>query len=126
MGLGGASSHQALLDNPKSLVPTVKGGRRPLKADDLKRNTEELLQRFQSFLMEGNRLEMLLADSKLRDILVGWGILIDKFQLLSGQPTQIFGQSEHKSLDELSGALLKEVERRKQAKLGSVEATVVK
>lgn len=126
MGLGGDTALAELTKDPKALVANSRGKGRPLKAEDLKRNTEELLTRFQNFLIEGNRLETLLADSKLRDILVGWGILIDKFQLLSGQPTQIFGQSEHKSLDELSGALLKEVERRKQAKIGTVTATVQK
>lgn len=123
--LGSVASHKALLDEGGAVG---KRDKRPIKSEDLKRTTEEFITRFSDYLLAGNRLELLLADTKLRDVIVSWGILIDKFQLLSGQPTQIIGAQEHKKMDELGNALLAEMTRRQQAKAlaAQTEITVSK
>jgi hypothetical protein len=53
-----------------------------------------------------------IADAKLRDKMVAFGILVDKLQLLSGQPTQRLDISDRRKMDELIIALLAEAKRR--------------
>ena len=64
------------------------------------------------WLLEGERLEQMMAESRLKDVGVFAGIAMDKVLLLSGQPTQIVGQLEQKKMEELLPALLSEVKRR--------------
>jgi hypothetical protein len=100
-----------------------------------KRNSPEVLKdiwtkigaKWGEFLLKDGKLEELFEKATLKDMGVFGGITTEKILLLSGQPTQIFGHNEHQRMDDLAGALLKEVERRKQLKaLGVVEAQVVK
>ena len=53
-----------------------------------------------------------IKDAKLRDKMVAFGILIDKLQLLSGQPTQRLDISDRRKMDELMVMLFKEAKRR--------------
>jgi hypothetical protein len=64
------------------------------------------------WLHQGNRLEDMMAETKLRDIGVMLGIATEKVLLLEGQPTSIIGQAESKKLEDLIPALLLEVKRR--------------
>lgn len=58
------------------------------------------------------RLHNLLDESKLKDIGIMAGIATEKVLLMSGQPTQIIAEAQHKKIDELMPALLEEVKRR--------------
>jgi DNA-binding CsgD family transcriptional regulator len=53
-----------------------------------------------------------IADAKLRDKMVAFGILVDKLQLLSGQPTQRLDISDRRKMDEVVILLLAEAKRR--------------
>ncbi len=53
-----------------------------------------------------------IADAKLRDKTIAFGILIDKLQLLSGQPTQRLDISDRRKMDELMIMMFKEAKRR--------------
>jgi hypothetical protein len=78
------------------------------------------------WILEEGRLEKLFEKATLKDMAVFGGITTEKMLLLSGQPTQIYGHTENQKIDELGAALMKELERRKQLKLGVVEAQVAK
>jgi DNA-binding CsgD family transcriptional regulator len=53
-----------------------------------------------------------IADAKLRDKMVAFGILVDKLQLLSGQPTQRLDISDRRKMDELVIAMVAEAKCR--------------
>ena len=56
--------------------------------------------------------DLTFAASSLKELAVSLGILIEKRQLLQGQPTQIMSIEERKELDELIPALYEECKRR--------------
>lgn len=56
--------------------------------------------------------DYVMADAGFRDLSMGIGILIEKRQLLKGEPTQIISIEERKRLDELLPMLVKEALRR--------------
>jgi len=56
--------------------------------------------------------EYALSEAKFRDLTIGLGVLIDKKQLLSGEPTQILTIEERKNITELMPFLFKEAQRR--------------
>lgn len=80
--------------------------------DYLKDRWTSLSGRMMDWLNDGDRLETLMADTKLRDIGVMLGIATEKVLLLDGSPTQIIGQAEQKKLEDLLPALMMEVKRR--------------
>ena len=80
--------------------------------DYLKSRWTNLSGRIMDWLLEGERLEQMMAESRLKDVGVFAGIAMDKVLLLSGQPTQIVGQMEQKKMEELLPVLLSEVKRR--------------
>jgi hypothetical protein len=92
---------------PESSKPVPKYSR-----EYLKDNWNQLSGRIITWLTEGDRLEILLSESKIKDVGVFAGIALDKTLLLDGSPTQIIGHAEQKKLDELLPALLNEVKRR--------------
>ena len=55
---------------------------------------------------------VVLAQASFRDLTVGLGILIEKRQLLSGEPTQILSLDERKNLRDMLPVLMKEAKRR--------------
>lgn len=56
--------------------------------------------------------DFVLSGASFRDLTIGLGILIEKKQLLSGEPTQILTIEERKNLTQLMPALFQEVSRR--------------
>lgn len=94
---------------------SVGAGTKPFKKytrEDLKIGWSTLSGRVIDWLNEGNRLETMMAETKLRDLGVLLGIATEKVLLLEGSPTQIIGQAEQKKLEDLMPALLMEVKRR--------------
>lgn len=65
-----------------------------------------------TWLLEEDRLEKLMAESRLKDVGIMAGIATEKFLLMEGQPTQIMGQVEQKKLNDLLPAIMEEVKRR--------------
>ena len=86
--------------------------KRKYNKEELKTDVQYLSQRVTTWLLEGDRLERLMNESKLKDIMVTLGITTEKLLLLEGQPTQIISQQQHQKIDELLPALLTEIKRR--------------
>lgn len=86
--------------------------------DILKERWNTLSGRLMDYLLEKNpqtgldNLELLLRETKLKDIGILLGISTEKVLLMEGAPTSIIGHAEGKKLDELLPALLDEVKRR--------------
>lgn len=98
---------------------------RKYNKDYLKDRWTTLSGRMMDWLNEGDRLETLMAETKLRDLGVMLGIATEKVLLLEGQPTSIIGQAEHKKLEDLIPALMLEVQRRgAKAELTERKATI--
>lgn len=53
-----------------------------------------------------------MAASNARDLAVSFGIMVDKRQLLRGEPTMIIGMEERMKLNEVVPELIKELKRR--------------
>ena len=95
----------------------VMDKKREMKLEDLKSKTSNLLGRLTDWLEatdeHGNpRFEQMLADSKIKDIAVVFGILTEKFLLTQGQPTTIMAHQEQRTADELFNAVMQEAKRR--------------
>ena len=86
--------------------------KRKYTKEELKTDVQYLSQRVTIWLLEGDRLERLMSEPKLKDIMVTLGITTEKLLLLEGQPTQIISQQQHQKIDELMPALLLEIKRR--------------
>ena len=86
--------------------------KRKYNKEELKTDVQYLSQRVTTWLLEGDRLERLMNESKLKDIMITLGITTEKLLLLEGQPTQIISQQQHQKIDELLPALLTEIKRR--------------
>lgn len=80
--------------------------------EQLHTDTKHLTGRMMQWLQQGDRLEQLLAETKLKDVLIGLGILTDKMLLLDGQPTQIIGMAQQVKLDEVTKALATVMQQR--------------
>ena len=96
--------------NTATLLPVPP--KRKYNKEELKTDVQYLSQRVTTWLLEGDRLERLMNESKLKDIMVTLGITTEKLLLLEGQPTQIISQQQHQKIDELLPALLTEIKRR--------------
>ena len=88
-----------------------------MNLEDLKATTSGLLGRLTDWLAatdeNGNpRFEQMLAESKIKDVAVVFGILTEKFLLTQGQPTTIMAHQEYKSMDEMALAIEREIKRR--------------
>ena len=79
----------------------------------LKQAAQELSCRMTTWLLEGNRLEDMMASSKLKDLMIAYGITTEKLLLLEGQPTSIVGSQQQTKLDDLLPKLQEEIKRRK-------------
>lgn len=91
---------------------TSPGLSKKYNKDYLKDRWTSLSGRMMDWLNDGDRLETLMADTKLRDIGVMLGIATEKVLLLDGQPTQIIGQPQHQALDRLGLALKDALDKR--------------
>jgi hypothetical protein len=80
--------------------------------EELKAGVQRLSQRLMDYLLDGDRLERLMAETKLKDLGVLLGITTEKLLLLEGQPTSIISHDDHRKMDEVLPALLKEIQRR--------------
>lgn len=86
--------------------------------DHLKERWHTLSGRLMDYLLEKNpktgldNLELLLRETKLKDIGILLGISTEKVLLMAGQPTSIVGHEERQKLDELLPALMNEIKRR--------------
>jgi hypothetical protein len=78
----------------------------------LKLDTQELTGRLTTWLLQGNRLEMMLQESKLKDVMIALGIATEKLLLLEGQPTSIISTQQQGKLDDLLPKLAEEMRRR--------------
>lgn len=92
-----------------------------MNLEDLKATTSGLLGRLTDWLAatdeHGNpRFEQMLAESKIKDVAVVFGILTEKFLLTQGQPTTITATQEYKNMDELALAVEREIKRRQLVK----------
>lgn len=78
----------------------------------LKDQWNTLSQRAMNWVMEGDRLERMLQETKLRDITIMLGIATEKVLLLEGQPTEIISHQQHQDLDKVGLALKDALEKR--------------
>lgn len=92
-------------------VHRAKSGQR-YGRKELQRDIAGLTERTVRWLQEGNRLEQLFAETKLKDITVMLGILTDKTLVLEGQPTQIIGMPQQAQLDQIGQALQEALQQR--------------
>ena len=92
-------------DQITDLPGLPKHGNNKYTRQQLHLDTQDVTGRMMTWLQQGNRLEAMLAETKLKDILISLGILTDKMLLLDGQPTQIIGVQQQQKLDEVSTAL---------------------
>ena len=80
-------------------------------------------------LMESVALKLLLAvedpdrikKATVQQLMVAFGVLVDKTRLMKGEPTAIYRHEDVRKLDELGVALMKEMERRGITVDGEVE-----
>ena len=80
--------------------------------ETLKDSWNKLSGRTMAYLLEENRLERLLEESKLKDIAIVAGISTEKVLLMEGQPTQIIAQAQQIKLDQLGIVLKDALEKR--------------
>lgn len=95
--------------------------------DALKAGWTNISRRTLDFLQEGDRLETLLGETKLRDIGIFAGISTEKVLLMEGQPTQIIAQPQQAQLDKIGQALQVALQQRglaKEVKLVERTATI--
>ena len=92
--------------------------KRDIKLEDLKNSTGWLLGKMFDYLQKEvddtgrTKWDVILEDSKGKDIAVMMGILTEKFLLTQGQPTNIVAHQEQKTMDELALAIEREIKRR--------------
>ena len=96
--------------------------KRDIKLEDLKNSTGWLLGKMFDYLQKEvgatgkTQWDVILEDSKGKDIAVMMGILTEKFLLTQGQPTNIVAHQEQKTMDELALAIEREIKRRNLVK----------
>lgn len=92
--------------------------RKELKLEDLKHSTSGLLQLMFDYLQVVDpqtgkvKFTQILEETKGKDLMVMFGILTEKYLLTQGQPTNIVAFQEHKTMDELTVAIEREIKRR--------------
>lgn len=107
------TSHHTLVDADGQLASVrMVPARRKYTKDELKGDAQYFTQRVMTWLLEGERLEQMLDESKLKDVAVVFGITTEKMLLLEGQPTQIISSQQQQSLDQALPLLLQEMQRR--------------
>lgn len=92
---------------PKAKPVSGKAGK-----EFLKDQWTTLSQRAMNWIMEGDRLERMMEETKLRDITIMLGIATEKVLLLEGQPTEIISHQQHQDLDKVGLALKDALEKR--------------
>ncbi len=106
------TSHHTLVDGAGPSEPMPVPVKRRYTKDELKGDVQYLSQRVTTWLLDGDRLERLLAQASLKDVMVTLGITTEKLLLLEGAPTQIVSAQQHQTIDAVMPALLQEMQRR--------------
>lgn len=78
-----------------------------LKTQEIVRVIEEKLDMIRFYLDD-----KVMAEASARDLMLGMGVLVEKRQLLRGEPTQIISDLERKRLHELLPLAIAEAQRR--------------
>ncbi len=100
------------VDSILERMPTSSEPTKKYSKEDLKLGWGNLSGRVIKYLQEGDRLETLMAETKLKDLGVFLGIATEKVLLLEGQPTQIISQPQHQEIDKLGMALKDALQKR--------------
>jgi hypothetical protein len=104
-----------------------------MKQEELKHSVSGMLRLMFDYLytVDENgvpKFTHILAETKGKDLMVMFGILTEKYLLTQGQPTNIVAFQEHKTIDELSLAIDREIKRRGLVKrpieIEALQATV--
>lgn len=96
------------------MVRRVEAGRGPVVGKLRKLKTRDLLDTIEDRIARAFEYldDEALAATSAKDLAIILGILLEKRQLLRGEPTQILGPAERASLDTLIPQLVKEAEKR--------------
>lgn len=78
-----------------------------LKTAEIVRTIEEKIDMIRFYLDD-----KVMAEASARDLMLGFGVLVEKRQLLRGEPTQIVSDHERKKINELVPLLIQEARRR--------------
>lgn len=106
----------ALATSSRSTERPQLPGEQPASLRQYQKNRREALRddwgnfstRTMQWVLEGDRLETMLAETRLKDIAVVLGISTEKVLLMEGQPTQIIASHQQQQLDQV-GKTLQEV-----------------
>lgn len=90
----------------------VPPSKRKYTREELRGDVQYLSQRVMTWLLEGDRLERMLEETKLKDVAIVMGITTEKLLLLEGQPTSIVSTQQQQTLDTALPLLLQEMQRR--------------
>ncbi len=106
VGLDSANSER-LLRRLRARIMPATNELRAVKTGSIVAKIEDKIDRALDWLDDE-----VLAASSAKDLAIVLGIMIEKRNLLRGEPTHIFSSTERQSLDELMPQLMKEAERR--------------
>lgn len=112
-----AAKAEAVGLNPRtaqSIIKKLETRYQPVAAEVRKLTADRIVEMIEGkipTLMDAITEEK-VKEATLRDVVLGLGVLIDKRQLLRGEPTQIMSYEDRQSLNELLPGLLREAERR--------------
>ena len=98
----------------QSIIKKLETRYQPVAAEVRKLTSDRIVELIEDkipILMDAITPEK-VKEATLRDAVLGLGVLIDKRQLLRGEPTQIMTYEDRQSLNELLPGLLREAERR--------------
>ena len=99
----------------RDIVKRLESRYQPVLEETKKVSTKSILKQIDEALplILGRMSDAdLLKNLTMRDAAVASGVLIDKRQLLRGEPTQILSVEERRSMNELTPALIAEMKRR--------------
>ena len=98
---------QAIARRMKTRYLGVTEQMRAIKTHDMIQKIDERIGHALTYIDD-----YVMADANFRDLSMGVGILIEKRQLLKGEPTQIISVDERKTLNQLLPLLIQEATRR--------------
>lgn len=98
---------EALLKRIRHKYFGVTHAVKALKTNEIVGMIEEKLDMIRFYLDD-----KVMAEASARDLMLGAGVLIEKRNLLRGEPTQILSDKERKTIHELMPELLAEAKRR--------------
>jgi hypothetical protein len=102
------SAIKRLVDRIKSKFQPVISEMKTVQTSELTRMLDDRAYRALSYLDD-----FALSAASAKDLAIVAGIMLEKRQLLRGEPTHILSQTERASMNELGQMLMKELSRRK-------------